>query len=420
MGMFLRKTIVAAGVLVLLSNPASIFGSKAIINSNKVLVIDGKPVFPIGFSLPPPIGGKTPSGKDGIKEIADAGATFLRTPTRLAGDWNEKMLREVKESLAAARKHKMYCWLALRDLSEIEPGDAKKEKYLRDVVNQFKDHPGMGVWKGSDEPAWGKLPIAPLEHAYKIVKEEDPHHPVVVIHAPRGTVDSLRPYNAAADIVGTDIYPIAYPPGLHTDLTNKEMSIVGDYTKRMYELAGPDKGVWMTLQIVWSGVSNPGKTLRFPTFHEQRFMTYDAIINGARGLMYFGPHIESSLSAKDKKLGWHWQFWNNVQRRVVQEIGSKSPLYPALLEGDSQLPVRCSHKDIEFCVREVGEDIFIIAAKRTSVTTLKVDFTGLPADVKGGEMLFEEPRKVQQKDGKFSDWFAPFEVHVYRFHKTGK
>jgi NAD(P)-dependent dehydrogenase (short-subunit alcohol dehydrogenase family) len=40
----------------------------------------------------------------------------------------------------------------------------------------------------------------------------------------------------------------------------------------------------MVLQISWSGVLNPGKTLRMPTFPEERFMTYQAIINGARGI----------------------------------------------------------------------------------------------------------------------------------------
>ncbi len=411
------KVILLIATALMLGVPFPATASKALINSNKLLVIDGKPVFPIGFSLPPPIGSKTPQGHDAIKELAEAGTTFLRTPTRLAGDWNPQTVREVKESLDAAKKHQMYCWVALRDLADITPGDAEKEKMLRDLLLKYKDHPAMGVWKGVDEPAWGKMPIGPVEHAYKIVKEVDPHHPVVVIQAPRGTLDNLRPYNVAADIVGTDIYPIAYPPGLHTDLTNREMSLVGDYARRMVELAGEDKGVWMTLQVAWSGMSNPGKTLRFPTFHEQRFMTYDAIINGARGLMYFGPHIESTLSKEDKKHGWNWQYWTNVQRRVIMEIGSKSPLYPALLQSDSKMPVRSNHKDIEFCIREVGNDIFIIAAKRTSGATLKVDFSGLPADAKGGDLLFEEPRKVEQKNGKFSDYFAPFEVHVFQFQR---
>jgi hypothetical protein len=31
--------------------------------------------------------------------------------------------------------------------------------------------------------------------------------------------------------------------------------------------------------------------------------------------------------------------------------------------------------------------------------------------------MFESPRKVVAKNGKFTDWFGPFEVHVYRFKR---
>ena len=61
--------------------------------------------------------------------------------------------------------------------------------------------------------------------ATKIIRELDPAHPIEITHAPRGTVDSLRPYNVTTDIVATDIYPIGYPPGGHSLLPNKEMSM---------------------------------------------------------------------------------------------------------------------------------------------------------------------------------------------------
>jgi len=43
----------------------------------------------------------------------------------------------------------------------------------------------------------------------------------------------------------------------------------------------------MVLQNSWSGVLQAGRTLRFPTF-PRAFYDYEAIINGARGLIYFG------------------------------------------------------------------------------------------------------------------------------------
>jgi hypothetical protein len=169
------------------------------------------------------------------------------------------------------------------------------------------------------------------------------------------------------------------------------------------------------LQISWSGVLKEGKTLRFPTFPEERFMTYQAIINGARGLTYFGGGLSKGLSDQDRKLGWNWHFWSRVLRPVIEEVGAKSPLYPALVAPDSKLPVSVKGEGIEFCVREVSGEVFLLACKREG-PPIKAQFSGL-SEAAGGDVLFEEPRTVQVKAGKFSDWFAPFEVHVYHFKR---
>lgn len=389
-------------------------GTYAKINSDGVLEIDGKKVFVIGFTTAPSPDGKAPNGKNAIAELAEAGATFLRSGP-LGHAWTPERFAAEKKMQDAAAQYGMHCWVCFREADAIKkPGDAH-EKLLRKLIATFKDHPGMGVWKGADEPEWGKTPVANVQRVYDLTKQLDPNHPLAIIQAPRGTDESLKKYNPTYDIMGFDVYPIAYPPGNHSQFvkTNSEISMVGDYTKRAAEITEGKKSVWMTLQILWSGVCNPGKTLRFPTFPEERFMTYQAIIDGARGLTYFGGAIPTGWDEEDKKFGWNWHFWNRVLRPVVEEIGTKSPLYPALVAPNSNLPVQCSANDIEFCVREVGKEIFVLACKRGPATA-EISFTGFPAEASGGEILFEAPRRVELKAGKFTDWFAPFEVHVYR------
>jgi len=397
----------------LLTTAITYSASQVTIDSGQVLVIDGKKVFPIGFTMPPPPDGKAPNGKNAIEELHDAGATFLRTGV-MGGPWNDEAIAQEKRFQDAAAKYRMHCWVFLRELGSMEENAPRREAMLRKVVATFRDHPGMGVWKGEDEPEWGKKPVPPLVRTREIIRELDTNHPVAVTHAPRGTVESLRRYNATADITGADIYPIGYPPGGHSLETNKEISMVGDYTRRMMEVADGKMPVWMILQIAWSGVIKTNKTLRFPTFPEERFMVYEAIINGARGLMFFGGHLPQAMNERDKELGWNWTFWHRVLRPVIEEIGEKSPLYPALLAPDSKLPIKCSSSDMEFCVREVGDSVFVLACKRGEATQL-VEFSGLPASAAGGEMMFEAPRRVQIGNGRFSDWFAPYEVHIYRF-----
>ena len=413
-------------------------GAQVSINPDKVLIINGQKVFPIGFTMPPPPDGKAPNGKNTIEELHDAGATFLRTGV-MGRDWDDAAIAQEDKWEAAAARYGMHCLVGLRELAQLGPTDAQHEAMLRKLVNHFKHHPGLGAWKTVDEPEWGKVPVSPILHASNIIRQLDPQHPIEVTQAPRGTVQTMQPYNVTADILAADIYPVGYPPGGHSLLPNKEISMVGDYTKTMMQVGAGKMPVWMILQIAWSGVIKPGKTLRFPTFAEERFMTYQAIINGARGIFYFGGHIPKAMTPEDARLGWNWRFWNRVLRPVIEEIGEHSPLYPALVAPDSKLPVKVeaiqtnpagkpdikptsaptnnSKLGVEFCVREGGDDIFILACKREGAT-VQVEFSGLPAWTKQGEVMFESPRTVQAESGKFTDWFGPFEVHVYRFRKA--
>lgn len=388
-------------------------GSRATVNADLVLEINGRKVFPIGFTMPPPPDGTTPDGRNAIEELAAAGATFMRTGAQ-GGDWDDATIAREQQWMDAAARYRMYCMPFLRERSHVS-SEAEAAR-LREIVARFKNHPGLGAWKGDDEPEWGKRPLPPLIRAREIIKAEDPDHPVVIIHAPRGTVDSLRRYNATGDILGLDIYPIGYPPGANSLLPNKHISMVGDYTRMMLEVAGGKQPVWMVLQIAWSGVIKPGKTLRFPTFPEERFMTYQAIINGARGLIYFGGNLAASLSETDKPYGWNWTFWKRVLRPVIEEIGAHSPLYPALLAPNSPLPIACPTKGIEFFAREIDGELFVLACKREG-ETVPAKFSGLPATFTAGEVMFESPRTVEVKNGTFTDWFGPFEVHVYRFRR---
>jgi hypothetical protein len=253
--------------------------------------------------------------------------------------------------------------------------------------------------------------------AYHIIHEEDPNHPVWIVQAPRGTVEELKAYDTTYDIGGVDLYPVSYPPGRHLPEsdTNREISVIGDYTRKMLRVTEDRKPIWFTLQIAFSGTVPPKHPLRFPTFPQQRFMTYQAIINGARGLIYFGGSLPPTLSERDRPYGWNWTYWERVLRPIVEEVGDKGPLAAALCAANSKLPVKANSNAIELCTREVGRDVFVLACCREPQKTLQVQFEGLPKDAGGGDVMFESPRKVMLKGGSFNDWFAPFDVHVYKF-----
>lgn len=397
--------------------------TKVSFDDNGVLQLNGKKTFVLSFALGPPAGGRTPEGKDAFAELKGAGANFIRIrpyPGRHGQlreeSFDEEGLKELQAWLDSAAAQGMHCWVSLGPLAVPGLGraQARREALLRQVIQRFKDHPGLGGWKGADEPAWAKIPAAACLRAYRLFKELDPNHPVILIQAPEpGHSLPLAPYLPACDITGMDIYPIAYPPGNHGAFPNKQISVVADATKWTVERA-QGKPVWMTLQIAFGGTATARKTLRFPTFPQERYMAYAAIINGARGLNYQGGALPLTLSAEDARLGWNWRFWNQVMRRLVEELGEHSPLYPALVAPNCKLRlVARPGQGLEYCVRQVGNELFILAAMREG-PTVKVTFSGLPTGVTQGEVLFEEPRTIQVKAGAFDDWFGPEEVHVYR------
>ena len=416
--------------------------STVAIDSTGCIVIDGQKVFPIGLSEAPPLGGKTPDGRDAWAEVAGAGANFVRSGFR---EWSlaqiDSQIATERGRMDAAAAHGMYCWPRLGNAGDLPPATGGQpsvpEQLLVRIANGLKTHPALGAYKGVDEPAWGGVAPAGLTRARTKLRTIDPDHPVVITQAPLGSAASLVPYRQAFDITGADIYPVAYPPGQHSDLPNKDISVVGDVTKKMVDAAG-GKPVWMTLQIAWSGITpnqqRPGLVPRFPGLQEERFMAYQAIVDGARGLVFFGGQLTQVMRPRDAQLGWNWTFWELVLRPLLVELTSPSIL-PALIAPVAQPAVTASAAGVELTARRSGDFLYVIAVRRGG-TTSRVTFSGLPPKQGGGQVavgqvMFEyaqdplpppiQPDKqqfryVQVQNGSFKDWLGPHDVHVYRFN----
>src|SRR5919198_5735688 len=199
------------------------------IDRTGVLVVDGRKVFPLGVSLPPLVGGKTPDGKDAWQELEAGGVSFVRTGR---AEWDaqqiDAQIADEQRLEDAAAAHGLHCWLWLGQLPNLPTtAGSANEQLLAKVVGAFKGHPGLGAYKGIDEPQHSKVAAAGLVRAHTKLRALDPDHPVVIIQAPVGTVADLTPYRRAFDITGADIYPVAYPPGGQTGGANKENNGVG-------------------------------------------------------------------------------------------------------------------------------------------------------------------------------------------------
>jgi hypothetical protein len=393
------------------------WAARITIGPHNIIYVDGQPVFPIGFTKGPPPDGKTPWGTGAYEEMKTNGTVFHLAGPR-PGQWGPKAQSELDHILARSAQADFLTAISIPDIQAIGPNATRRAEELRRVVEQYRNNPGLGFWKAKDEPEWGKVPVPFVQRYYDIVHKLDPNHPVWLTQAPRGTVMTLRPYNPAYDVGAIDIYPIGYPPGRHSLLPNKDISMVGDYAQELEKITEGKKPFWMVLQVCWSGVAKPGRTLRFPTFFQERYMAYQSIIDGVRGLVFFGGTVKPCLNARDSALGWNWTFYQHVLKRLLNQLNPSGPVFPALVAPDSKLNIKVTGASgLEFRAREADGYLYILAAKRPGAT-VRVKFSGLPAGITTGDVLFEAPRKVTVSNGEFTDWFAPHDVHVYRFKEA--
>jgi hypothetical protein len=244
-------------------------------------------------------------------------------------------------------------------------------------------------------PSWCEEPV-------------DDAHLWVTIQAPRGTPEVLAPYSAVTDIHGVNDYPVTWnnrdDPNLHE---------VGEWTQRIASVT-PNEAVWTTLQVCASGSSGPDGQFVLPTRKQERYMIYDAILNGARSLAFYGGNIYRCWSPQDAELGWNWTFWNTVLKELVQEINADSPIAPALVDPGSTQVLASSDATTQVISREGADgDLWVIAA-RGGTGSSQVTISGLPSGRTSGT-VYTEGRSVPAADGSFTDTFEQWDVHVYRF-----
>ncbi len=179
-------------------------------------------------------------------------------------------------------------------------------------------------WSYSTAQERSEKLAAGMVKGYALLREIDPNHPVWMNHAPRNQISQLAMFNAAADIVGCDIYPLPKCDYVgHSDLLEQTAASVGAYTARMQE-AAPGKPVWMVLQgFGWADIQPTApperkKEERRPTRAETQFMAYDSIVRGARGILYWG----TMAIEKDS------QCWKDLMS-VAAELAELQPVLSA-------------------------------------------------------------------------------------------
>jgi hypothetical protein len=274
------------------------------------------------------------------------------------------------------------------------------------------------MWKGSDEPWRFRARPTSLRFAYCLATGRgkrswcagrlpiDRDHLWVTVQAPRAGVWSLHPYAEVTDVHGVNSYPIAIGD------PDPELGEVGSWTN-VLRWATPRQAVWTTLQICWSWSYDAAGNFTLPTFEQERFMAYHAIINGARALAFYGGQNPRCWGQLDAAGGWNWTFWERVLEPLVRELGAGSLIAAALVSPGSTRILATSDATVQAISRRGrGGETWVLAA-RTGEESQPVTIGGLPAGAAVAD-VYTERRSVPVVGGSLTDAFDRFSVHVYR------
>ena len=410
----------AATCAALASLPGAAQPALTTFDSTRTIQVDGRPTFPIVLSPGPPLGSTTPWGTNGLAETVAAGANMFRTGP--GGIWSAADLKTALAWDRAAATLHVFTWPNLGGYSQALPGSTV-DAGLANVVNTLTSDPSgsaIAMWKGRDEPWWSDIAPSALQFAYCRVTSRgdpswcngeaplDPGHLWVTIEAPQGTAADLAPYSGVTDVHGIDVYPVTVgnpAPNLQK---------VGKWTAAVASVS-PLQPVWTTIQIC-AGGSYDHVTGQFvlPTYQQERYMAYDAILNGARSLTFYGGNNASCFSGNDAQYGWNWSFWQSVLKPLIQQVSASSPIAPALVHNAST-PHVTTGPGMEAILRQGTsvDDLWLIAA-RNGPGARYVRIKGLPGWAHNAS-VYTENRTVTASRGMLRDRFNQWDAHVYHF-----
>lgn len=372
------------------------------------LHVDGKTLFPIGFYA-------TPADDTAYADMAAAGVNLVRCGS--AAD------------LDRAGAHGMYGWITLPMQAALTP---EAEQRIAAVV----DHPALAVWEGPDEMVWNftaysglarngtherpgawwdqtpkavayakdqAATIMPNVHqwAARIRELDTKQRPIWFNEAYQSDTIYMRQYLDAVDITGCDLYPVK--------AASREIANIADSTER-FNRVGAGKPVWMVLQAFsWHELKEKeGQNLAaaYPTFAESRFMAWDAIAHGAKGILYWG-------SAYTKNEAFVQSLY-----AVTRELAALQPLLAASDPGGMSIqlieaPTLEPQRGVAGLVRVNTQDGLVVLVNEDDTEHMGVEVGGLARlDGRTLHLLYGD-ETVEMVKNSFVTRMQPFEVKVF-------
>ena len=246
--------------------------------------------------------------------------------------------------------------------------------------------------------------------AVSYIRSVDPNNLQVWINeAGQSDMGYVRQYMDVIDITGCDFYPVRSPFKEGSTKPRKRIQEIGNYAER-WTVASQGKPVWMVLQAFswhelgalearWKNLS-----AAYPSFEEARYMAYDVIANGTKGILYWSMAYLTSESYRQTLFA------------LARELNALQPLLstdPKPIHITTHLPLQDANRRVAGTARQYGRDWMVAIVNESDTTQHAAIVSGL--DILNGQKLVElyGEDEVIVKNGKFFARLKPFEVKIY-------
>ena len=272
---------------------------------------------------------------------------------------------------------------------------------VRASVFDLMNHPALLSYYMVDEPEVHGIGARRLERIHQAVKEIDPYHVTNMVVGGDGSLA----YRAGADIFSSDIYPI----------TGQRITRVLEEVDQTVTNVGAEKSVGYVVQMYQRTDYSP---VRWPTPEEERNMTYQSIIHGGAGVMYYVYRgaVDSKYIKTNPSL---WVYMKSLAAELRD-------LSPVILSVDSARQVTCNEPTVDFILKHYNGREYLLTVNRdyqysggtySGISHNGVTFTLSPGNAATVKAVYEfsgGDRVLTVSGGsQFTDDFAPYEVHVY-------
>ncbi|MFH1839701.1 MAG: archaellin/type IV pilin N-terminal domain-containing protein [Nanoarchaeota archaeon] len=389
-------------------------------NSDSILLVDGEKTFPIGMFFINVSYGQPYPYSESFRKLGNAGfnllimqneekiSDYLEWPSVCQADQCEYLMGE-------AEKNDLMVIAGINHFYNIMPSCTSQAQSCVTNKSAFLGYSNM------DEPIWSYTFALPyIEDALIDIKQNDPNHIIWTNFAPAHHTDNIITYindiktwDNQTDIFSTSIHPrwdgggwIGWTPcsgtGEYCILDDPNITIFGNFVA-LYKnvIIEDDRPFWMILDHSYDILfNNTGVT--GINFDQKRFITYDTIVNGATGIIYWAWNF-------DERLDPSIDYWDDT-KEIVSELNY---LEGALVNTTLPLLVN-TNLNIKKMVKYNEGKLYIFAVNRRETIDSNEVFT-LPAGYSNVNVLFEG-RTLPLVSDEFIDTFDEYAVHIYEIN----